>query len=116
MNKIYKLIDNIKMMRTIATSNHSKRRSSPKKKKIPSEPSRPSSISTSPVKFADEYRRKVDFKDLKYNLDDLFNNTPVFDTPVFDFTEHHPYKSWTMIANAIFDPFGKINEYVARMK
>lgn len=34
-----------------------------------------------PVKFIDQDKRIVNFKELKYNLDDLFNNTPIFDIP-----------------------------------
>ena len=69
-----------------------------------------------PVKFKDLRKRIVDFKELKYNLDDLFNNTPIFDIPWLDYAENHSEKSWAVIAKAIFDPFGKINEYVQRIK
>lgn len=59
--------------------------------------------------------RKVQFERLRYNLDDLFNHTPIFDTPLPDYSEKRD-QSWTKIANAIFDPFGKINEYVERIR
>ena len=59
--------------------------------------------------------KKVDFEHLKYNLDDLFNNTPVFDIPIIEYSEKTDVRPWEKIASSIFDPFGKINEYVKRV-
>ena len=103
------------MNREVLHTNHPKRRILSNNSKLNSRSLIQDTNWSPPVKFEDERKKKVNFKELKYNLDDLFNNTPVFDAPVFDFTDNHPNKAWTMIANAIFDPFGKINEYVERM-
>ena len=39
------------------------------------------------IDFLDPRTRKVHFNKLKYNLDDLFNHTPVFDVPLLEYTD-----------------------------
>ena len=62
------------------------------------------------VTFIDPDTGKIHFDRLKYDLDDLFENTPVFGAPEILLEKQN--RPWSRIANAILSPFNKIYKYI----
>jgi hypothetical protein len=50
----------------------------------------------------------VDFSKLKYPLNELFENTPVFDVPDVISAENRP--TWKKLKDTILSPFKDINK------
>jgi len=66
----------------------------------------------------DQQTGKVKDKKKKYKLDELFDETPVFDEPCMNFNDNSGENIWGYIANDILSPNGKITKMMLsrRMK
>ena len=67
-----------------------------------------------PIKYVDNDKKIVDFKTLKYNLDELFNNTPVFNQPIIKYDESLKENQWRRIAESLFNPEGIVSKYIEK--
>lgn len=59
------------------------------------------------VEFINPKTKKVDFSKLKYDLDDLFNNTPVFNYPWMSYAQKQGF-DWSSMSSKILSPFKNI--------
>ena len=67
------------------------------------------------VTFLPGEDRKVDFKSLKYDFNELFNNTPIFDQPYMQYNEKPRELTWERIAKSLMKSDGLIHRYVKQI-
>ncbi|CAI2385322.1 unnamed protein product [Moneuplotes crassus] len=66
------------------------------------------------IKFMND-KGKVELSRLKYDLNELFDDTPIFEAPLIEYADMSHQKSWKGVAGIILSPFGKLNKYITHI-